>query len=154
MNRKASLILGILIIVLGGYIVAYRSGWVKIGGNSFMPKKQQEKPVVKTLSELPTSLSQDLLPEPITPSLIQSTALSKGEEEIKVEYNSLNPLTSVIGLYRQVLAAKGWSVEVVSQDSRQAELRVTKEGRSANFYLVQTPTSGTQVSLVYTIPTN
>lgn len=149
MSKKISSILIILIIVLGGYIIAYRSGWVKTGENGFMAKKPQEKPVVKILNELPASLPQDLLPEPIAPSLIQSTALPKGGEEIKIEYNSLNALDNVSKFYQQTLAAKGWSVETVSQDSRQVRLKVSKEGKAANFSLVRTETSGTQVSVVY-----
>lgn len=154
MNKKISVILAVLIVILGGYIAAYRSGWINMGGKGFVSKQQQEQPVVKILNELPTGLFQDLLPEPIAPNLIQSTALPKGEEEIKVEYNSLNALTNVVSLYKQVLAAKGWSVEVLSQESSKAQLKVTKEGKTAMFYLAQTPTSGTLVSIVYKSPTN
>lgn len=153
MNKTTSILIVIAVILLGAGAWYFRSGWPGTASQVSQPASQQagsDRPSV--LAEVPSSLPRDLLAEPIAPTLIQTRKLNKTTEEIKIEYVSLNAANQVVKLYQQMLTAKGWSVQVVSQDSMRAQLRVTKEEQVASFSLTQTPTSGTQVTLIYTHP--
>lgn len=142
--RITTIIIVLLTILLGIYL--FRNNGILKNG---WPAGKSAKPVVKNLTEIPEALPKDLLPEPAAPSLIQVTETTKYSQEIKIKYNSLNPLGSVLALYQQVLKAKGWSVEVASQNNKQASLKCKQGDKEASFLLVQTETNGTEVTLDY-----
>ena len=153
MNKTIGVIVVLVVILLGAGLLYSRGGWPGGGSQVAPPISQQaESDRPSVLAEVPSSLPQDLLAEPIAPTLIQTRNLNKTTEEIKIEYVSLNAAAQVVKLYQQILTAKGWNVEVVSQDSMRAQLKVTKDKQAASFSLAQTPTSGTQVTLIYTHP--
>ena len=151
MSKKTGSIIIIMIVILAAGILIYRNGWAgKLGGGLWQGGRTAGTPTSTVLTEIPDSLPKDLLPEPVAPTLIQTKKITNASEEVKVEYTSLNAASNVAKLYQQVLGAKGWSVTVVKQDIRSAELKVTKGQETADFYLVQTETSGTQVTIIYT----
>jgi len=142
--RITTIIIVLLTILLGIYLFRH-NGILKNGWSS----SKQAKPAVQNLTEIPEAFPKDLLPEPAAPSLIQVTEVTKYSQEIKIKYNSLNPLSSVLALYQQVLKAKGWSVEVQSQDGKQASLKCRQGDRDASFSLLQTQNNGTEITVVY-----
>lgn len=142
--RITTLIVVLITILLGIYLFR-QNGVLR---NRWSASKTA-KPAVQNLTELPEAFPKDLLPEPIAPSLIQITEISKYSQEIKIQYNSLNPLASVAALYQQVLNAKGWSGGLVSETGQQASLRFRQGEKEASFSLVQTETNGTEVTAIY-----
>lgn len=151
MSKKTGAIIIIIVVILGAGILVYRNGWPgRLGAGLWQGGRTASTPTSTVLTEIPDSLPKDLLPEPVAPTLIQTKKITNTTEEIKVEYASLNAASNVVKLYQQVLSAKGWNVTVVRQDTRSAELKVTKGQETAGFYLVQTETSGTQVTIIYT----
>lgn len=153
MIKKIGFLISLLVILLVAGAFYYYVRNTNNNESISQPNNQQtESNQPSMLSEVPSSLPQDLLPEPIAPILIQTRKLNKTTEEIKIEYVSLNAVSQVVKLYQQILTVKGWSVQVVSQDSMRAQLKVTKENQTGNFNLIQTPSSGTQVTLIYIHP--
>lgn len=155
MIKKTGFLISLLIVLLIAGALYYYNARNVNHNKTIIPQsnnQQVESDRPSMLSEVPSSLPQDLLPEPIAPTLIQTRRLNKTTEEIKIEYVSLNAINQVVKLYQQLLTVKGWNVQVVSQDSMRAQLKVTKEEQVASFSLTQTPTSGTQVTLIYTHP--